>query len=389
MKPRLLILTNLYPTPWDHHRGTFNFQQFNRLAEYMEIRIIVPVSWKERLQNRKHPAIPLTSHPLLDKAVYPLYWYTPGLFRGSYGTTMLASLQLQCRQLIRDFKPDLLLSSWAYPEGSVGTHIARKLGIPAFVKVHGNDINVAAQQASVQKQITAWGKKVSGVASVSADLKRKMQKIGIPASKIHVIYNGIDHQRFHPLPRSLARNFLKLDDSRIILFVGNLKKEKGCLDLLDAFIALASKHLNLRLYIAGTGAMKKAIEQRRTQSELEDRICLLGNVDHAALNHWYNAADLVCLPSYNEGVPNVLLEAMACGTPVVATNVGGIPEIVTVDTGILLESGDIQALSQSIDTALRHNWDSEKIHRYAMKFSWDKNIRQMLDMFNNAGNVKQ
>ena len=389
MKPRLLIITNLYPTPWDHHRGTFNFQQFNRLAAHMEIKIIVPVSWKERLQNYKHPAIPLPPHPLMNKAVYPLYWYVPGMFRGSYGASMQASLHLQCNQLIKNFKPGMVLSSWAYPEGSVGTGIAHKLGIPAFVKVHGNDINVAAQQAPVRRQIEAWGKKVAGVVSVSADLKKKMQHMGVPATKIRVIYNGIDHQRFYPLPKTQARKALGLDNSRIILYVGNLKKEKGCLDLVDAFIELASKHPDLKLYAAGTGAMNKAMAQRSNQVGLANRICLLGKVEHTALNHWYNAANLVCLPSYNEGVPNVLLEAMACGTPVVATQVGGIPEVVTGDTGLLLEPGDVQMLKQKLDIALAHNWNIEDIHRYTLKFSWTENVQQLLDMFTNTENNNQ
>ncbi|WP_456406392.1 glycosyltransferase family 4 protein [Thiolapillus sp.] len=389
MKPRLLIITNLYPTPWDHHRGTFNFQQFNHLAKHMEIRVIVPISWKERLQNLKHPAAPFSSHPLMGKAVYPLYWYIPGLFRGSYGASMQISLQLQCSRFIRDFSPDFLLSSWAYPEGTAGTRIARKLGIPAFVKVHGSDINIAAQQAPVQRHIEAWGNEVAGVVSVSVDLKKKMQRMGIQESKIHVIYNGINHQRFHPLPQTQARKALSLDDSRIILYVGNLKKEKGCLDLLEAYIDLAHEQPDLKLYVAGTGAMSKAMMQRSQEAGMKNRIFLLGKVDHAALNHWYNAADLVCLPSYNEGVPNVLLEAMACGTPVVATRVGGIPEVVTADTGILVESGNVGELKAKLDTALKQQWNAEHIHQYTKKFSWNENIRQMLDMFNNAGNINR
>jgi len=388
MKPRLLIVTNLYPTPWDHHRGTFNFQQFNRLAEHMEIRVIVPMSWKERLQGHRLPAAPLLPHPLQGKVSYPLYWYLPGILRGSYGMSMLASLHLQCGHLIRDFSPNYLLSSWGYPEGTAGTHIARKLGIPAFVKVHGNDINVAARQTSVRRQIQAWGREVAGIASVSADLKEKMQHMGIPPSRIHVIYNGIDHRRFHPLPYHQARKTLQLDHSRIILYVGNLKREKGCLDLLDAFINLASRHPALKLYVAGTGSMRKIMEQRSAQAKLEDRVVLLGKVDHTTLNQWYNAADVVCLPSFNEGVPNVLLEAMACGTPVVATRVGGIPEVVTDDTGILLERGNSLALQQGLIASLERNWNTESIHRHALKFSWDENVQQMLDMFNNAGNIK-
>lgn len=385
MLPRLLIITNLYPTPWENLRGTFNFQQFNRLAEHLDIQVVVPVSWKDRFKHRNSLHNKLAEHPLQDRVSYPLYWYMPGFLRGSYGWSMWASLQLQCRKLIADFKPDYLLSSWAYPEGVAGTRIARALGIPAFVKVHGSDINITAQHPDVKPQIRDWGQKVAGVASVSFDLKQKLEKLGVPEFKIHVIYNGIDHQRFHPSSREAARKMLRLDDAPFLLYVGDLKARKGCMDLLQAFLKLENRHPDLKLYIAGTGVMHAALQQHIEQTGVQDKVSLLGKVQHADLHHWYNAASLTCLPSYNEGVPNVLLESMACGTPVVATNVGGIPEVVNSNCGLLTEPGDVDALAQALDDALEENWNQKRIHQHATGFSWEENTRKMLNMFLNSG----
>lgn len=381
MKPRLLIITNLYPTPWDPQRGTFNFQQFNYLAEYMDIRLITPISWKERLQNRHTRTVPLSPHPLQDKVIYPWYWYTPGILRGSYGLSMWASIRIQCNTWIREFDPQYVLSSWAYPEGMAGSLLARQLGIPAFVKVHGSDINVIANIPSVRRQIRSWGKQITSVAAVSKNLGRKLQKIGIPESKIKIVYNGVDQQRFYPLPADQISKELGLTNSSRILFVGNLKKEKGCMDLLESFSQLSPHHPELKLFFAGTGTMLASMEQFCIINNLIDKVQFLGKVEHAELNYWYNAASIVCLPSYNEGVPNVLLEAMACGTPVVATSVGGIPEIVTQDTGLLVQPGNTHALQKALDAALRHDWNRKTINRHAQQFSWEKNIRQMLDMF--------
>ena len=385
MRSRLLIITNLYPTPWENLRGTFNFQQFNHLAEHLDIRIIVPISWKDRLKHRNSPKKPLAGHPLQGKVMYPLYWYTPGYFRGSYGWSMWASLQLQCRKWIDEFRPDYLLSSWAYPEGVAGTRLAESLGIPAFVKVHGSDINITAQHPAVKPQIRDWGRKVAGVASVSKDLKQKLEKLGVPESRIRVIYNGIDHQRFHPAPERQARKSLGLDDTPFLLYVGDLKARKGCMDLLQAFLKLERKHPGLKLYIAGTGVMHAPLQQHIRQATAQDRVHLLGKVPHADLNQWYNAASLTCLPSYNEGVPNVLLESMACGTPVVATRIGGIPEVINDDCGLLTEPGDIDVLRQALDKALEKDWNHERIHQHASGFSWEENTRQMLDMFHGNG----
>ncbi|BAO45434.1 glycosyltransferase [Thiolapillus brandeum] len=385
MRSRLLIITNLYPTPWENLRGTFNFQQFNHLAAHLDIRIIVPVSWKDRFKHRNSPAKKLLEHPLQGKVVYPLYWYTPGFFRGTYGWSMWASLQLQCRKLIADFNPDYLLSSWAYPEGVAGTRIAQSLGIPAFVKVHGSDVNITAQHPHVAPQIHDWGQKVAGVASVSHDLKKKLKKLGVPESRIHVIYNGIDHQRFHPMADDMARKSLHLDNAPFLLYVGDLKARKGCMDLLLAFLKLEKKYPRLKLYIAGTGVMQIPLQQHIEQAGVANKVQLLGKVQHADLNQWYNAASLTCLPSYNEGVPNVLLESMACGTPVVATGIGGIPEVVNSDCGLLTEPGDIEALAQKLDNALEKNWNQERIHQHASGFSWEENTRKMLDMFRGNG----
>ncbi len=389
MKPRLLVITNLYPTPWDSQRGIFNFQQFNYLAEHMDIRLIVPVSWKERLQNRNIDTSPLPPHPLQNKVVYPWYWYSPGIFRGSYGLSMWASIRTQCNTWIREFKPQHLLSSWAYPEGVAGTMLARQLGIPAYVKVHGSDINVIANIPSVRRQIINWGKQVVAVAAVSANLGKKLQEIGIPESKVKVIYNGVDHQLFYPLPPEQLQNTLPITNSKKIFFIGNLKKEKGCMDLLESFIQLSPHHPELKLYFAGTGAMLPIMKKHCTDAQLQDRVQFLGQVKHQELNYWYNIADIVCLPSYNEGVPNVLLEAMACGTPIVATNVGGIPEIITDDTGLLVPAGDIHALKDKLDEALHRDWDHDAINRHAQQFSWEKNIQQMLDIFGCSNSMER
>lgn len=387
MRPRLLIITNLYPTPWEPLRGTFNFQQFNHLAKDLDIQLIVPISWKERLQYRNQKKLALTPHPLQGNAVYPLYWYTPGMLRGSYGLSLWASLQAQCRNWIRKFQPDYLLSSWAYPEGTAGTRIARELGIPAFVKVHGSDVNISGQHPSVKHKIKAWGEQVKAVAAVSSNLKHKLQQLGVPASKIRVIYNGIDHKRFHPLDARKAREILKIDSSPFLFYVGNLKRRKGCMDLLEAFLALAQKHPALKLYIAGTGVMRDALQQLIERTEMSERVVLLGNVPHAMLNWWYNAASVVCLPSYYEGVPNVLLEAMACGTPVVATDIGGIPEVVNDDCGLLITPGATDTLQSALTTALSKTWDHNKIHAHMLRFSWEENSRQMLNMFYSNGEI--
>jgi glycosyltransferase involved in cell wall biosynthesis len=370
---KVLILTNLFPTPWDPLRGAFNRQQFERLGQLHEVDVITAVDFRQRLGEQRGEVN--ASHLHTDHFVFV---FPPGIGRSLHAACWLLSLWWQRGRQIRKAHYDCMLVSWAYPDAAAAGWLARRLGIPYVVKVHGSDLNVQANHMLRRPQIRSALTGAAGVVAVSRALAAKAIALGTHPSNVHVIYNGVDASVFSPESRSESRARLGFSTySPLLLFVGNLKPSKGCLDLLEAFPALLAAQPLARLVYVGTGAARAALLARAEALGCLDRVEFAGAVAHAELGDWFRAADVLCLPSHNEGVPNVVLEAMACGTPVVASYVGGIPEVVPEYAGILVPPHQRQALSTALIDASARNWNHKRIAAHARGFRWEDNLRQL------------
>ncbi|MEW9625411.1 glycosyltransferase [Rhodanobacter geophilus] len=371
---KVLVLTNLFPTPWDPLRGAFNRQQFERLGRRHELHVLTAVDFRERLHGRRGDVqVPglATDHFVF---VCP-----PRLGRALHAACWLLSLLPQRGRRLRAAGYDCILASWAYPDAVAAGWLARLLGIPYVVKVHGSDLNVQATHALRRPQIAASLRNAAAVVAVSRALAGKAVALGADAARVHALYNGVDGTRFAPGDRTAARTRLGLEDGGgpLLLYVGNLKESKGCLDLLEAFAAMAATQPQARLVYVGEGACRGALLAHARTLGIEAQVRLAGAMPHEALPDWFRAADLLCLPSHNEGVPNVVLEAMACGTPVVATRVGGIPEVVPAHAGRLVPLGDRAALAEALAGATMQAWDHAAIADHARSFSWETNVDRL------------
>lgn len=365
-KNRILIITNLYPLPWQPNRATFNKQQFTYLSEKCDVFILVPVAWADYFKHRKLFDIEN------DDIHYCPYFYPPKYGRRYYGWFMFLSLLFSSYKWIKSLKINLILSSWAYPDG-VGAHkIAKMIKVPFFLKVHGSDINVHSEYRSRAKQISHAANQSKGILAVSKALKNKMINMGVNEHLISVIYNGVSREIFFYDKTQMNK------DADVLLFVGNLKKTKGVLELMDSFINIHEKFPLLTLTYAGDGEMMSLLKQKIEQHHLVNKVKLLGNIDHHLLPELMKNAKMLVLPSYNEGVPNVILESMSCGTPVVATAVGGIPEVVDDGfSGILVAKPTVKDVQAGIEKALNHSWDRLAISKSAEQFDWDVNVAEL------------
>ncbi len=329
---RILAMTNLYPNPYQPHRATFNRHQFRILAQRHQVQVIAPISWTDELQARRRGASPLpfgrriTHDGLIVD--HPRYLFPPKLARGWYGHFYLASVKKTFRRVVHEFRPDLIFTPWAYPDGWAAVRLGRAVDRPVVLQVHGSDILLLDQVPTRRRRTEDAIRSADGVVAVSHDLAGHLVRMGVETSKVRVIHDGVDHTLFTPGDKAQERATLNLSlDRRLLLFVGNLVPVKAIDILLKACAEPVLKDVDLQLVVVGQGSLRSYLGLLACQLGLASRVRFAGALPQADLPRWYRAADVFVLPSHSEGVPNVLLEASACGTPWVASRVGGIPEI--------------------------------------------------------------
>lgn len=354
---RILAMTNLYPNPYQPHRATFNRHQFRILGQEHPLRVLAPIAWTDESAARWRGGAPLppgrrvTNDGLVVD--HPRYYFTPKCARGWYGRFFLTSVKKTFRRAVREFRPDLVFAPWAYPDGWAAVRLGRAEGLPVVLQVHGSDVLLLDQMPARRKGTEAAVRGADGVVAVSHDLARHLAEMGVEPARIRVIHDGVDRALFHPGEKAAERAALNLPpDGRLLLFVGNLVPVKAVDVLLRAGADLARAGESFRLLVVGQGPLRPSLEGLAAELGLADRVRFLGAIPQVELPRWYRAADVFVLPSHSEGVPNVLLEASACGTPWVASRVGGIPEIAHLGVSRLVPPNAPTELAAAIREAL-------------------------------------
>jgi glycosyltransferase involved in cell wall biosynthesis len=355
---RILCLTSIFPNRLQPNKGIYNWRHFRHLQERAELRVISPIAWTDEWRAWRNGQGRLTSARPQEwnglEVMYPRFLYTPGLMRGSYGSCLKMSIARTFRSAVAEFRPDLIYACWAYPDGWVAWKLAREAGLPVAVKVHGSDLLLIDDQPARKRRTIELLSDVNATSAVSDDLRRCAIRLGAPEQRTHLIYEGTDRELFCPGDRQTARRTLGLKPAGLrLLFVGNLLPVKAVDILIDACAQLQASGLQFEADLVGEGPLRAKLQEQITRLGLDERVRLRGRVLQTALPDWYRAADLVVLSSHSEGVPNVLVEAAACGTPFVSTAVGGIGEIAHLSPGELVVPGDSAALARAIEVKLR------------------------------------
>ena len=383
-------MTNLFGYPWEPTRAMFNQQQFDRLAEHVDLHVLVAVAWPNALQNlhaywnaRRDAA---ARWPYAD---YFIYWYLPGFARSLHVPFFFLSIALQRFHTVFVKRWDCMLGSWAYPDAVATALLGKLTNTPVVAKVHGTDINLYGRMRSRGWQIRMGLNLCRRVVAVSRPLAERLVEIGVGQHRIRTIYNGVDTSLFRPRVKAESRSKLEVEaNARVILFVGNLLQSKGCHELFDAFADLARNDAELMLVFVGAGAARAHVERRVAAEGLSLRVYFEGKLPHRSLPQWFAACDVFCLPSHNEGLPNVILEAMSCGIPVVASRVGGIPDALPAFAGALVEPKDAAALASALRDCLDRSWDHQRILAHAATFDWAENIAQMREILSIASTIE-
>lgn len=383
---RILIITSLFPRDGHETLAPFNRQQFAALARVHEVAVLAPVAWtaevRDLARGRRTARHALRADGI--EAWHPCSYFPPGLFRSTYGPWYLASIGRTARRLVTDFRPDVVLGCWAHPDGWAAVRVARAAGVPCVIKVVGSDVLVVGRSGRRRAAVSGALRGSAGVVAVGRDLADNVAALGVPPANVHVVPEGLDGSLFHPGDRGEARARLGVDDpdAPLILFVGNLLLGKGVGTLLEALGALARRGTAFRCLLVGGGRDEARLRAQSTRLGLDDRVRFVGRRPHAELGDWHRAADLVTLPSHSEGTPNVLREAAACGRPIVATDVGGIPETVQGASARLVPPRDPAALADALVAAM--TWGDRPPVPW---ISWDESAGLLADVLAAARDV--
>jgi glycosyltransferase involved in cell wall biosynthesis len=384
---RILALTNLYPNPFQPNRATFNRQTLELLATRHPVAVISPILWTEELANRWKggASLPRDRRVICDGITvdHPRYIYPPKVLRSWYGHFFRQSVRPAFERALAEFRPELVFAPWAYPDGWAAVQLGQRAGLPVVIKAHGSDILQLSLYPRRSRRTIEALCGAEGIVAVSHDLKERIVAHGADPDRAQVVYDGIDSKRFHPGPQDLARARLAGElEARgpLVLFIGNLLPVKGLDVLIEAFARLAGQGAQFTGILIGQGPLRSKLEDQIARQELRGRVKLLGPRPHDQLPDWYRAADLFVLPSHSEGVPVVLLEAAACGTPFVASRVGGIPEIAHLGRSRLVPAGDARALAQAILDSLAERTRPAQDARDAVR-SHSEAVSDLVDFF--------
>jgi len=368
---RVLAITKIFPNAAEPLSAPFNRQQFAELARLCALEVMATIPWfpGAGLLSRWSSAGKLAAVPRHEQIAgidvhHPRTLFVPRLAHIAWGPLYAASIAPALGRYRG--KVDVVLGSWAYPDGFAAVIAARLLGVPCVVKLHGSDINVIAQLPG-PRRLTAWAlPQAAKVVAVSRALADEVVALGVPRERVAIVMNGVDAALFRPRDRAAARAALGLTDAPLALYVGNLKPDKGVLDLADAWRQLARVSPHARLAIVGGGPARGQLE-----AALPPGATLVGPRPHDEIATWLAACDVLVLPSHAEGTPNVVLEALASGRRVVATSVGGIPDLVTTSAlGVLVPAHEPRRLALALDEALRTPYDPAAVAELGARGGW-------------------
>jgi glycosyltransferase involved in cell wall biosynthesis len=323
---KILFIASDFPSALHPTKGVFNLALARGLQSRHDIRVIAPLSWLEE-RHAKNPIARKTNINGFD-VWHPRYVYPPKILRPRYDFFYRRSIRSAVAEATNDFTPDVIVGYWAHPDGAAAAQIAKQFNATSAIIVGGSDILLITRDRARRKAVTKALQNASVILTVNRHLKDAVIALGIDADKIHVWSQGVNDCIFHPGDRAESRRDLQIDnDIRAIICVARLVPVKGLDLLLNACAKITQRNIPHHLYLLGDGPLRDELEHQAATLGITSSVTFAGPREPAQLADWYRAANVTVLSSRSEGLPNVLRESIACGTPFVATNVGGIHEI--------------------------------------------------------------
>ncbi len=348
---KIVVLTNLFPNAKEPGRGTFIRQLVQRLNQDFSITVVAPLPWRPGWRTRS--GVP--EHEVIDgvPVYHPRHLVIPKILRFTYAYFMSLAIYPLLKKLQSAGDCEFISAHWVYPDGVAAVKVARRLKIPISVHCLGCDINDYTRYWLRRIQIAKALSRADAVVAKSRDLARQASELGA-GDRVKLIPNGLDREKFRPGDKAQARQALELEPSKaVLLYVGNFNIEKNVVTLINGFAAAQSAGIrDTELVLVGDGPESSRIQAAIEQGGLQGQVRLVGRQPHDVIGQYYHAADFLCLPSLREGCPNVVLEALGSGLPVLAAKVGAVPDIIGEGQGATVWPNTSQNWAATIKSAL-------------------------------------
>jgi teichuronic acid biosynthesis glycosyltransferase TuaC len=380
----LLTVSTLFPNPVQKTHGVFVETRLRKLLASGEVtaRVLAPIPWVPSFVGNSSlgPVHRVPRHVIRDgiEIDHPRYLVVPKIGMSLTPFTLYRAIRRSLKQILdTGHRVDLIDAHYFYPDGVAAVWAAKEFNLPVVVTSRGTDLNLIPQFRIPRGMIQRAAAAADGLITVCAALKDSLVELGIPQNRVIVLRNGVDLERFRPIDRAEARNALGLTHPTLAS-VGHLVERKGHHHVIGALPRLPG----MDLIIVGDGPERGALEQLAVRLGVSDRVRFAGAVDQDQLRLIYNAIDALVLASSREGWSNVLLESMACGTPVVASAVWGTPEVVaSPEAGVLMGSLDAGGVGEGVDRLFSTLPRRADTRLYAEGFDWESTTRGQLTLF--------
>ena len=390
--PHVVVLSSLFPSSQQPGAGLFIRERMFRVGAVLPLCVVSPMPWfplqglLRRWRPWFRPGAPSHEKSAGFDVWCPRFLSVPGVLKGLDGLCMALGALPRLGRLQRAGRLDIIDAHFGYPDGYAATLLGRWLKVPVTITMRGTETRHARDAALVPKLALAL-RRASEVFAVSQSLRRVALALGTPADKVRVIGNGVDLRKFSPLPADDARLALGLPlRVPVLVSVGGLVARKGFHRVIELLPALRQNFPGLIYLVVGgpspEGDMTDALNRQVAEGGLGDAVRFLGPLPPERIREPLSAANVFVLATRNEGWANVFLEAMACGLPVVTTDVGGNAEVVSSDKlGTVVPFGDADLLREALNHALTQPWDAAVICRHAEANTWDRRIDELVDRF--------
>ncbi|MDD5579519.1 MAG: glycosyltransferase [Methylobacter sp.] len=389
-EPKLLVFSSLFPSQRRPNAGVFIRERMFRVKQEIPVVVVSPVPWfpfQEVIRYWKPNFRPQPDKHEEQEGVqvyFPRFLSIPGLFKSWDGFFMALGSLPTLSKLRKQF--NIIDAHFAYPDGYAATLLGNWLKIPVTITLRGTEVPLTKMQGRKKRMLAAI-KNAKRVFSVADSLKQHVVSLGAEKDKIRVIGNGVDVAKFYPLDKKVARDQLEIPaNAKVLVSVGGLVDRKGFHRVIEVLPEMVTQYPQLIYLIVGgdspEGNIKERLENQVKALKLEENVRFLGAYPSEKLKTPLSAADVFVLATANEGWANVFLEAMACGLPVITTDVGGNKEVVNDNAlGTVVPFGQSELLLMALLKGLEIEWDRPRIIQYARENAWDTRVEILVEEF--------